>query len=218
MQLSMLNLAPMEGGQPAGRSSFVAGARGAIRRGARRAFTLIELILVMVLITIVTSVSLPSLKGFFKGRDLDSEARRLLSLTRYAASRAVSEGVPMELYVDAQQKLYGLRAQAGFLEVDGKAVQYQLPEDLSFEVSAPPSQTASGEDNLGEVNTDPNTAPDKPVQIARFYPDGFIGNKSPAAIILRQRPVNDSVEGEAVAIAQSATRLNYEIHTVQPSR
>lgn len=186
---------------------------------ALRAFTLIELILVMVLITIVMSVALPSLKGFFKGRDLDSEARRFLSLTRYAASRAVAEGVPMELFVDIEQKRYGLRAQAGFLETDSKSVQYALPEDLSFEVTAPPSKTAAGEDNLGEVNTDPATiTTSNPIKIARFYPDGFIGDKSPAAIILRQRPVNDSVEGEAVAIAQSATRLNYEIRTLQPSR
>jgi len=186
---------------------------------SRRAFTLIELILVMVLITIVMSVALPSLKGFFKGRDLDSEARRLLSLTRYAASRAVAEGVPMELFVDIEQKRYGLRAQAGFLETDNKTVQYQLPEDLSFEVTAPPSKTATGEDNLGDVNTDPATiTTTNPIRIARFYPDGFIGDKSPAAIILRQRAVNDSVEGEAVAIAQSATRLNYEIRTLQPSR
>jgi type II secretion system protein H len=186
---------------------------------AFRAFTLIELILVMVLITIVMSVALPSLKGFFKGRDLDSEARRFLSLTRYAASRAVAEGVPMELFVDIEQKRYGLRAQAGFLETDSKSVQYALPEDLSFEVTAPPSKTAAGEDNLGDVNTDPATiTTTNPIKIARFYPDGFIGDKSPAAIILRQRPVNDSVEGEAVAIAQSATRLNYEIRTLQPSR
>ena len=79
------------------------------------AFTLIELILVMALVTIVVSVSLPSLKGFFRGRDLDSEARRFLSLTRYGASRAVAEGIPVELYIDTQQKLYGLRAQAGVL-------------------------------------------------------------------------------------------------------
>ncbi len=179
---------------------------------------MIELILVMALITIVVSVSLPTLKGFFKGRDLDSEARRFLSLTRYGASRAVAEGVPMELYVDTQQKLYGLRAQAGFLENDSKAVEYKLPEELSFEVSPPPAKKASGEDNLGEVNTDSLTDPSStanPVKIIRFYSDGFIGDKSPAAIVLRQRAANDSTEGDALAIAQSATRLTYEIRTLQ---
>ncbi len=185
----------------------------------RRAFTLIELILVMALLTIIVSVSLPTLKGFFKGRELVSEARRFLSLTHYGASRAVAEGVPMELYVDTLQKLYGLRAQAGFLESDSKAVEYKLPEELSFEVSPPPSTKASGLDNTMDANPDSVTdtsASSSPIKIIRFYPDGFIGDKSPAAVLLRQRAASDSADGDALVLAQSATRLNYEIHTVQP--
>ena len=191
----------------------------------RRAFTLIELILVMALITIVVSVSLPSLKGFFRGRDLDSEARRFLSLTHYGASRAVSEGIPVELYVDTQQKLYGLRAQAGFLESDNKAVQYKLPEELSFEVTAAPAKKVSGQDNFTNPDEEFANAPDtsdtgNPIKIIRFTSDGFIGDKSPAAVILRQRSAEESAsaEGDAIAIAQSATRLTYEIRTLQQQR
>ena len=192
----------------------------------RRAFTLIELILVMALITIVVGVSMPSLKGFFKGRDLDSEARRFLSLTRYGASRAVAEGIPVELYVDTAQKLYGLRAQAGFLEQDTKRVEYKLPAEISFEVTAAPPKKASGADNLDDPDSEfLNTAEDtsdsaNPIKIIRFNSDGFIGDKSPAAVVLRQRSAEESAsaEGEALAIAQSATRLNYEIRTLQPQR
>ena len=189
----------------------------------RRAFTLIELILVMALITIVVSVSLPALKGFFRGRGLDSEARRFLSLTHYGASRAVAEGIPVELYVDTQQKLYGLRAQAGFLESDSRAVQYKLPEELSLEVTAAPATKVSGQANLDDPETDfanltdPSTSSD-PVRIIRFTSDGFIGDQSPAAIILRQRGADATAEGDALAIAQSATRLTYEIRTLQPQR
>ncbi|MFA6547104.1 MAG: hypothetical protein WCS99_21990, partial [Limisphaerales bacterium] len=132
---------------------------------------------------------------------------------------AVGEGVPMELYVDTQQKLYGLRAQAGFvLEGDSKAVEYKLPEGLSFEVGLPPAKNASGQDNDGEAGSDSindNSAAGSSVKIIRFYPDGFIGDKSPASVLLRQRPASDSAEGDALAIAQSATRLTYEIQTVQ---
>src|SRR5262245_30883815 len=53
----------------------------------RSAFTLIELILVMAMLLIVLGVAFPSLKGFFQGRNIDSEARRFLSLTRYGQSR-----------------------------------------------------------------------------------------------------------------------------------
>ena len=187
--------------------------------GNRRAFTLIEMILVMALLAIVVSVSLPTLKNFFKGRDLDSEARRFLSLTHYAASRAVAEGVPMDLYVDTQQRLYGLRARAGYVESDSKAVEYKLPEELSFEVTAPPTTKTSGEDNQAEdLNATPSDiiAQTGPVKLLRFTPDGFISDKSPAAVLLRQRAVPGAAEGDVVAIALSATRLNYEIRTVQP--
>src|SRR5215208_532805 len=69
--------------------------RPARSAGVRSGFTLIELILVLGLLLIVAGISYPTLKNFFRGRALDSEARRFLSLTRYAQSRAAAEGLPM---------------------------------------------------------------------------------------------------------------------------
>src|SRR5262245_50618644 len=80
----------------------------------RRAFTLIELILVMALLAIVLTVVGTSLGRFFRGRTLDSEARRLLSLTRYGQSRAVADGIPMVLWIDPDQHRYGLQAEYTF--------------------------------------------------------------------------------------------------------
>src|SRR6266699_3774640 len=105
--------------------------RDATRRDS--AFTLIELVLVMAMLMIVISVAFPSLKGFFRGRNLDSEARRFLSLTQYGQSRAVSEGVPMVLWIDARQKTYGLQAQTGYADNDTNAVQFTLDRDLQVE-------------------------------------------------------------------------------------
>src|SRR5207253_10956500 len=45
----------------------------------RSGFTLIELILVMTILTIAVSLTAPALANFFRGRTLDSEARRLLA-------------------------------------------------------------------------------------------------------------------------------------------
>jgi prepilin-type N-terminal cleavage/methylation domain-containing protein len=59
---------------------------------AERAFTLIELILVLALLVIITSLAAPAMSNFIRGRALDSEARRLLALMHAAQSRAVSEG------------------------------------------------------------------------------------------------------------------------------
>src|SRR6185295_17984721 len=61
------------------------------RAAAANGFTLIELILVMAILTIAVSITAPALSNFFHGRTLDSEARRMLALTRQGQSRAVSE-------------------------------------------------------------------------------------------------------------------------------
>src|SRR6185295_5365670 len=70
------------------------------------AFTLVELLLVMTVMVMVFALAMPTVANFFRGRTLDSEARRLLALTRSGQSRAVYEGVPMRLWVDAQQGSY----------------------------------------------------------------------------------------------------------------
>ena len=64
----------------------------------QRAFTLLELILVMFLLAIVAGFVAPQMSSFIRGRNLNFEARRLLSLTHYAQQRAVSEGVPTVPY------------------------------------------------------------------------------------------------------------------------
>src|SRR2546428_13582667 len=107
------------------------------RNDRASAFTLIELILVMAMLAIVISVALPSLKGFFRGRNIDSEARCFLSLTRYGQSRAISEGIPMILWIDAQRKAYGLQVQTGYTETDSKAVQYSPDKELEAEAQLP---------------------------------------------------------------------------------
>jgi type IV fimbrial biogenesis protein FimT len=77
----------------------------------RRAFTLIELVLVLALLVVITSLAAPAMSNFIRGRALDSEARRLFSLMHAAQSRAVSEGMPMVLWVDEKSGSYGFEAE-----------------------------------------------------------------------------------------------------------
>src|SRR5262249_39482626 len=108
-------------------------------RGARRkraeGFTLIELILVMTILTIAVSVTAPALANFFRGRSLDSEARRLLALTHQGQSRAVSEGLPMELWVDTKQSKVGLAAEPSFESQDPKAVDFDIDPGMKIELT-----------------------------------------------------------------------------------
>jgi Tfp pilus assembly protein FimT len=144
-----------------------------VRRAGARAFTLIELILVMALMVTVLGLLAPSLSRFFRGRTLDSEARRMVSLTRYGQARAVSEGIPMLMWIDTVRQAYGLEAEYSYTANDDKAVDYALDRDLGVEAQFVRRRTAES----GMVRQDRRFGASV-VQI-RFQPDGFIGEQSP---------------------------------------
>ncbi len=177
--------------------------KSALRR--YRAFTLIELMLVLAMLTIVLAVSFPSLRGFFRGRHLDHEARRFISLTRYAQSRAVSEGYPMVLWVDAKQGAYGMQAQTGYLDEDDRSVEYDIHETLKVEVTR--SAVAR---NVSSQRTERNSVVGN-LPAIKFNPDGFYADTSPEEIVLIQEGEGGSKE--EVVIAKSENRLGYEIIT-----
>lgn len=180
-----------------------------LTRQPQRAFTLIELILVMSLLLIVTSVTGPQLVSFFRGRTLDAEARRFLSLTRYGQSRAVAEGMPMVLWVDAKQGAYGLEAQPDGRFVDDKAVAYLISERLEIEAEGQPlpeTERARTEQDMSRRNF-------ANVPCIVFTPEGFVSQTSPEAVQLREAET-DTRQGEVIRIALGRTGLNYEIQTV----
>ena len=170
-------------------------------RRARRAFTLVELMLVMALLVIVMAVSAPALSHFFRGRTLDSEARCFMSLTRYGQSRAVSEGIPMLLLIDTRRGTYRLQQDPGYGETDAKAVNFTLGKDLQISVEDLPALSSQMLQSRPSVQVDPN------VPQLRFQPDGFIGPTSPQSVVIHEKT------GESVWITQSRNRLHYEIHT-----
>lgn len=163
--------------------------------------------LVMAMLLIVVAVAFPSLKNFFRGRNLDSEARRFLALTRYGQSRAVSEGVPMLLWIDAQNGRYGLETQTGYTDTDTKAVQFTLDEKLKLEVSV--NQTASmTRSNLWTQNSSASGT----LPAIRFLPDGFIGETSPGNVIIRE------ADSSTILVRESTNHLRYEIESGQTAR
>lgn len=177
------------------------------RKNKAGAFTLVELMLVMALLIIVIAVAAPSLSGFFRGRNLDSEARRFLSLTRYGQSRAVSEGVPMVLWIDAQNGQYGLQTQTGYTDNDAKAVQFALDDKLTMEVSMNQIPTMTRSNTWTQNAPAPGVLP-----VIRFLPDGFIDEASPENILIRESLNN------AIVVRESTNRLRYEIESTQTAQ
>jgi type II secretion system protein H len=171
----------------------------------RCAFTLVELILVMTVMVILFSLVMPSLKGFFRGRNLDNEALRFIALTRYGQSRAINEGVPVELWINPRAGSYGLEALSGYAQTETKPESYTLDSSVQIAFSAPSSVLlrsnywSQAKAQFGAVTK------------IRFQPDGFISDASPESIFLRQG--NQS----QVWIAKAPTHLEYDIQTGQPN-
>lgn len=181
----MTTAKPFQVGSKAGRFARTSGG-----------FTLIELILVMALIVIAISITGPMLSDFFKGRTLDAEARRFVALTRYGQSRAVSEGVPMVLWIDDKQRTYGLEIEAGYVEEDTGAKEFELEEGLEIEVVRSTIATATVVRNASANQ----------LQI-RFTPDAFLADSNPDAVILRDAKKNESW------IMPNRNNLGYEVRT-----
>ncbi len=184
-----------------------------LQTGSKRsnaAFTLIELLLVMTLLTIVISIAMPSLSHFFTGRNLDSEARRLLALTHQGQSRAVSEGIPMVLWVDTQQRSYGLEEEPGWDQKDPKAVEFTLARDLDIavtETNVVKRQLVSNQVPSGALAGNSSDSTHSNLPHIRFLPDGSIDITSLTAIHLSER------DGGSLWLRQSANHLDYEIRS-----
>jgi prepilin-type N-terminal cleavage/methylation domain len=175
--------------------------------GYRNAFTLIELILVMTILTIAISLTAPALANFFRGRSLDSEARRLLALTRLGQSRAVSEGLPVQLWIDSAHGECGLEADSSYETIDAHAVNFTVDKDLQIETSN--VSTDTGDSSTPAMNTAANAGlragPHSSLPQIRFTPDGTISDGSPQVIRLAGR------DGFSISIVMSRSRLGYEI-------
>jgi len=176
-------------------------------RNNRAAFTLVELILVMTMMIIVFAVVAPSLKGFFHGRNLDNEAHQFLSLTRYGQSRAIAEGIAVELWINPSQEKYGLQALSGYTETQTNPMAFALDQSVQITFSPPPTvlthsnmwtqtQTAARAGALTKI---------------RFQPDGLISDTSPENIFFKQRDT-----GDEIWLAETPAHSRYDIQTGHP--
>lgn len=167
----------------------------------RRAFTLVELIVVMVLLLTVASLVAPRMASFFKGRALSGEAQRVLSLLHYARSQAAAEAVPVVVWFDPARSTYGVEPAPGFSGLgEVRRLEFTLEPSLRLEVAVAGEGVVSEQDDerLG-------LSPDRPA--IRFNPDGFPDPAAPPRVVLRQD------DGGALELALTVNRLGYEIRT-----
>jgi prepilin-type N-terminal cleavage/methylation domain-containing protein len=160
-----------------------------INRRSQCAFTLVELILVMVLLVVAVSLVAPNLGGFVRARALDSEARRLIAMMNEGKARAISEGMPMVLWLDEKNNGYGLEEETPAQKTDPDAENFSADGNIAIAVM-----------NLSGSATMFNNLP-----AIRFLADGTVDENSPQTVKLT------GSGGDARWLLESADRTGYEI-------
>ena len=165
--------------------------RQRIGDGWQGAFTLLELIVVLMLLTVVFTVSAPSLGQFFKSRSLVEEARRMLALTEHARREAISTGAPMQLLFDMSRDVLYVQREDGYQpgQLGNRTVQTTRPywisekHEIIFEIGEPIEQD---------------------LYVVTFLPDGSLLETSPTSWRLQNR--ENSEEFYRVAKLQGQLR------------
>ena len=152
-----------------------------------RAFTLVELIVVMALLALTMAFAAPSLARSMRGRHLDHEATRFIALTEYGRDEAVSQGVPMALWIDAASGRFGIAPKAGYASDDARGREYVLTDGISFDTSG---------DSLKQTTS---------ASLIEFAPDGSPEPANVESIRLVDR------FSEVVLIARTSDGWGYEI-------
>ena len=157
-----------------------------IRARSAQGFTLVELIIVMMLLAIVAALSVPSLSRSMRQRNLDEEATRLLALTEYGRDEAVSQGVPMIVWIDAKGQRYGIEPKSGFDADESRSREYAKHPDVNVEID---KAVASG----------------GVVEAMEFAPDGALTNTSVDAVRLVDRAQS------AINVSRTVDGWSYEL-------
>jgi prepilin-type N-terminal cleavage/methylation domain-containing protein len=113
-----------------------------------RGFTLLELVLVMLLLTLILGMAVPSLRGFANASRARDAQSQLVALAQYAKARAAAESRAYRLNTDGES--YWLTAQEGedFVETGTDMGRtFSLPPDTRVELdSTDPDAVAGGID------------------------------------------------------------------------
>jgi len=161
-------------------------------RGCCSAFTLIELMVVIVLIGIMTAMILPEMKGTYEDALLRSTGRELVSVCGLASSHAVSVNQAHRLHLDPKTGHYSIERGASDRKTEGRSVaarevpggEGELDTRIAIEIYK------SGDEATDVPEQDSAPVPSSHAQSGRqddgitFYPDG---TADASEIVLRDR-------------------------------
>ena len=130
------------------------------RRPRQSAFTLLELILVMVIICTALAMAAPSLNGWARGSKMRDATDQFIALTQFARTQAISTATVHRLQIDGAARAYYVLMQDGdqFVPLNTEmGRQFPLPEEYSLKATDENGQGRDYIDFYPTGRTDPGT-------------------------------------------------------------
>jgi prepilin-type N-terminal cleavage/methylation domain-containing protein len=120
----------------------------AARHGQLRAYTLLELVLVLAILAITVAAAAPVLSNFARGRRVEEAARQFVALTHWARSQAINDGVTFQILIDTSAgswrvnvqdgEMSGVGSDATFVQASGPFGRvYTAPEGVEIQSELP---------------------------------------------------------------------------------
>jgi type II secretion system protein H len=158
------------------------------------AFTLVELMVVLVLVGVVTALMIPEMRGTFENAVLRGAAREVVNACNLAHSRSVTRNEVHRLRIDRARSGYVIEAMtngtfAGLQDVPGS--EGKLDNKVELEISLADDQEANE-----------SSEPDQGRNMISFYHDG---TADAADIALRDR------QGFQISLRVNPTTARIEI-------
>lgn len=100
--------------------------------GNRRAFSLIEMLIVLAIMAMIMGISLPFTSGFGKGLKIKTTARAIIGMIRIARSNAATLRKNYSVVFDVKKGQYWIEDGSG--QIYEK--KYPLPSSIKFEVES----------------------------------------------------------------------------------
>ena len=129
-----------------------------------RGFTLIELVIVLILLSLSVALVTPSLSRFSKRVELKTSAQKISGILRYFRSESIQKGKIYQVLFDADLREVRVRALETVGE-EGVAKENEEPKFPEKRYSLP------GGIQMKEVKTPPPETPSD-LPVIEFYPNG----------------------------------------------
>jgi len=161
-----------------------------------KAFTLVEILLVIIIIGIVFALAVPNFSKGYSRFELTKTADDLLSVSRWAQAMAIGQQRIYALIISADHRSYGLVRERSDDGING-----QIAEDAGGQDKFEPVKGT-----LGKMHTVPDKVTLDPLNDRiTFYPDGTI---DPSAIRLASS--GKQIELSSTAVRGMMTKVSDE--------